>query len=103
VYTEKAELTIHPQFKFDLQIHLCWLNNCLDERDALEQIVFVSMDSDFCAIVSLSIYLQYAYKFTHTAQSKFLFWDIYETPELIKIQVVFCCQLGTLLLVKEVA
>ena len=82
-----CDLKVHPQFDFALLIKLRWTKNCLEERDAPDQIILGAMDSDFCLIVGLAVYLQYAYELTNAAQSEFLFCDTDENPDTVKKQV----------------
>ena len=42
-----SELWAHGLFDYTLQVHLRWTKKCLEERDALEQIIFGSSDQEF--------------------------------------------------------
>jgi hypothetical protein len=76
----------HHQFDFALCVRLRWTKNCMEERDAPMQIILASMDPNYCLIIALSIYLQFAYEFTNAAQSEFLFCDSGEDPIAVKKQ-----------------
>jgi hypothetical protein len=86
-HVKSCDLKVHPQFEFALSVKLRWTKNCLEERDAPEQIILGAMDSDFCLIAALAIYLQYAYEFTNAANSEYLFCDTDETPVTVKTQI----------------
>ena len=78
------ELRAHGLFDYALRVHLRWTKNCLEERDALEQIILGSSDQDFCVLTSLSIHLQYLLEFLNGENSEFLFCDSSKTPEMVK-------------------
>jgi hypothetical protein len=50
-----SDIHVHAQFEFALTVRLRWTNNCLEERDAPDQIILGAMNSDYCLIVALSI------------------------------------------------
>ena len=79
-----SELQAHGLFDYALQVRLRWTKNCLEERDAAEQIILSSSDQDFCVQTSLSIHLQYLLEFLNGENSDFLFCDSDETPEMVK-------------------
>ena len=79
-----SELRAHGLFDYALQVCLRWMKNCLEERDAPEQIILGSSDQDFCVLTSLSIHLQYLLEFLNGENSDFLFCDGDETPEMVK-------------------
>ena len=54
-----SELQDHGLFDYALQVRLRRTQNCLEERDAPEQIIFGSSDQDFCVLTLLSIHLLY--------------------------------------------
>ena len=70
-----SELRAHGLFDYALQVHLKWTKNCLEERDAPEQIILGSSDQDFCVLSLLSIHLQYLLEFLNGENSEFLFCD----------------------------
>lgn len=82
-----ADLKSHPQFNFALTIRLRWTKNCNEERDAPEQIILGSEDSDFCVVVALAIYIQFALEFANAHNSDYIFCNTEETPTSIKQQV----------------
>jgi hypothetical protein len=84
------DLSVHPNFDFALSIRLRWTKNCMEERDAPEQIIIGSMDSEFCLIAALSIYIQYVLEFTNAAQSDLLFCDGGEDPVSLKNRFRIC-------------
>jgi hypothetical protein len=86
-HVKSCDLKVHPLFEFALSVRLRWTKNCLEERDAPEQIILGSMDPDFCLIVALSVYLQYSYELTNAKQSEYLFCDTDEDPVSVKKQV----------------
>ena len=45
VHVMMDEVKVHPQFEFSLTMRMRWTKNCLEERDAPEQIVLGSMNS----------------------------------------------------------
>ena len=79
-----SELWAHGLFDYALRVCLRCTKNCLEERDAREQIIFGSSDQDFCVLTSLSIHLQYLLEFLNGENSDFLFCDSGETPEMVK-------------------
>ena len=79
-----SELWAHGLFDYALRVHLRWMRNCLEERDAPEQIILGSSDQDLCVLTSLSIHLQYLLEFLNGENSEFLFCDSGETPEMVK-------------------
>ena len=82
-----SELRAHGWFDYELRVRLRWMNNCLEERDALEQIILGSSDQDFCVLTSLSIHLQYLFELLNGENSEFLFCNSGETPETVKALV----------------
>jgi hypothetical protein len=86
-HVKACDLKVHPLFDFALSVRLRWTKNCLEERDAPDQIILGAMDSDFCLIVALAVYLQYVYELTNAAQSEFLFCNTEEDPLSVKKQV----------------
>ena len=56
-----SELQAHGLFNYALRVHLRWTKNCLEERDAPEQIILGSSDQDFlCSdivIYSLTVFV----------------------------------------------
>ena len=80
------EIRAHTLFDFALRIRLRWTKNCLEERDAPEQIVLGSMDKDVCVLVALGIFLSYSYEFTNAFNSEFLFCDSEEEPGTVNAQ-----------------
>jgi hypothetical protein len=81
------ELCVHPHFGFAFAVHLRWTKNCLDERQAPSLIVLGAMDSDFCVLIALGIYLQHILEFMNASRSALLFCDTNETPDNVKKQV----------------
>jgi hypothetical protein len=81
------ELKIHPKFPFALSVKLRWTKNCREERHAPPQIILGAMDSSFCVLSSLAIYLQYVLEFANASHSTYLFCNFNETPDSVKKQV----------------
>jgi hypothetical protein len=81
------ELRVYSSFPFALGVRLRWTKNCLEERDAPEQILLGSMDGDFCVLAALGIYLCYVLEFSNALHSEFLFCDTEDTPIRVKAQV----------------
>ena len=79
-----SELQAHGLFDYALRVRLRRTKNCLEERDAPEQIILGSSDQDFCVLTSLSIHLQYLLEFLNGENSDFLFCDSGKTPETVK-------------------
>jgi hypothetical protein len=82
-----ADIRVHPHHDFALTVRLRWTKNCMEERDAPDQIMLGAHDSDFCVIVALGIYLQYVLEFTNAANSEYLFCDTEESPSSVKQQI----------------
>jgi hypothetical protein len=87
VHIMASELKIHSQFEFALRIRLRWTKNCLEERDAPEQILLGSQDSDFCVLVALGIYIVHSLEYSNYIHSNLLFCDTDETVATVKTQV----------------
>jgi len=66
----------HPRFDFALQTKLNWSKNVRDERDCPFQIVLGAMNTAFCMLLSLAIYLEVRFS-TFGTDSKFLFMEDY--------------------------
>ena len=81
------ELRAHGMFDYALRVRLRWTKNCLEERDAPEQIILGASDQDFCILTSLSIHLQYLLEFLSGENSDYLFCGSGETPESVKALV----------------
>ena len=79
-----SKLRAHGMFNYALQVRLRWTKNCLEERDAPEQIILGASDQDFCVLTSLSIHLQYLLEFINGENSDYLFCDRSKTPEMVK-------------------
>ena len=86
-HVKACDFKVHPEFEFALSVRLRWTKNCLEERDAPQQLILGAMDPDICLIAALSIYLQFAYELTNAKQSEYLFCDSDEDPILCKKQV----------------
>ena len=56
----------------------------LEEHNTPEHIVFGSMNSKYCVLVALAIYLEYVLEFTRANNSKFLFCVSEEIPGNVK-------------------
>jgi hypothetical protein len=82
-----SDVHVHSKFEFALTVRLRWTKIFLEERDAPEKIILGAMDSDYCLVVTLSIYIQYFFKFTNAAQSQYLLCDTDEDPFSVKSQV----------------
>ena len=82
-----SELWSHGLFDYALCVCLRWMKNCLEERDAQEQIILGSSDQEFCVLTSLSIHLQYLLEFLNGENSDFLFCNSGKTPEMVKALV----------------
>ena len=55
-----SELRAHGSFDYTLQVCLRWTKNCLEERDAPEQIILCSSDQDSCSNIvfySLTVFV----------------------------------------------
>ena len=74
----------HGMFDYALQVCPRLMKNCLEERDAPEQIILGASDWDFCVLTSLSIHLQYLLEFLNGENSDYLFCNSGETPEMVK-------------------
>ena len=81
------KIRAHGMLDYALRVRLRWTKNCLEERDALEQIILGASDQDFCVLTSLSIHLQYLLEFLNGENSDYLFCDSGETPETVKALV----------------
>ena len=55
---KEEDLKPNPQFSFALTCRMCWSKNVMEERDAPDQILLGSMDSRYCILVALGIYLE---------------------------------------------
>ena len=70
----KENIQIHPNFKFALKTRLNWAKNCNEERDAPWQIVLGSLDSSFCVLISLALWLVTFFHFLpHAKLSPYFF------------------------------
>ena len=49
------EVRAHGMFDYALRVRVRWTKNCLEERDAPEQIILGASDKDFCVLTSLSV------------------------------------------------
>ena len=80
------KLRAHGMFDYALRVCLRWTKNCLEERDAPEQIILGASDQDFCVLTLLStpIHLQYFLELLNGESSDYLFCDSGETLETVK-------------------
>ena len=70
----RQNLEIHPNFPFALKTRLNWAKNCNEERDAPWQIVLGCVDSSFCVLISLSLWLVSSFEFlAHAKLTPYLF------------------------------
>ncbi len=53
----RGNIKVHPNFKFALVTRLNWAKNCNKERDTPWQIMLGSLDSSFCVLISLALWL----------------------------------------------
>ena len=81
------KIQTHGMFDYALRVRLRWTKNCLEERDAPEQIILGASDQDFCVLTSLSIHLQYLLEFLNGENSDYLFCNSGETPQTVKTLV----------------
>jgi hypothetical protein len=72
---ETDDLKENLDFPFTLLCKMCWSKNVLEERDAPDQILLGSMDTDFCVLMALAIYLEHWIEHGDGLQSRFLFSD----------------------------
>ena len=70
----RENIEVHPDFPFALKTRLNWAKNCNEERDAPWQIVLGSVDSSFCVLISLSLWLVASFKYLpHSKLTPYLF------------------------------
>ena len=70
----RENLEVHPNFPFALKTRLNWAKNCNEERDAPWQIVLGSIESSFCVLISLALWLVSAFEFlAHAKLTPYLF------------------------------
>ena len=79
-----SKLRVHGMFDCALRVRLRWMKNCLEERDAPEQIILGASYQDFCVLTSLSIHLQYLLEFLNGENSDYLFCNSSKTTEMVK-------------------
>ena len=72
---ETDELKENAEFPFALLCRMCWSKNVFEERDAPDQILLGAMDTDFCILLALSIYLEHWMAVGDGIHSRFLFSD----------------------------
>ena len=53
----RENIQVHPNFEFALKTRLNWMKNCNEEYDAHCQVILGSLDSNFCVLISLGIWL----------------------------------------------
>jgi len=54
----KEDMRVHPCFNFALLVKMCWSKNIREERDSPDQILLGAMDSRYCILLALGIYLE---------------------------------------------
>ena len=67
-------LKTHPQFPFALRTKLNWSKNVHDERDAPWQTILGSLESKYCVLASMALWLEvFSMKFAHSNNTPYLF------------------------------
>jgi len=70
----RENLETHPNFPFALKTRLNWAKNCNEERDAPWQIILGSVDSSFCVLISLALWLVSSFHYlAHAKLTPYLF------------------------------
>lgn len=72
---EEEDLKPNPEFDFALLSRMGWSKNVLEERDAPDQIILGSFNSEFCCMLGLAIYLEWWKEVGHGDANKYLFGD----------------------------
>ena len=65
----KEKKTALPNFNFALKTRLNWAKNCYKERNAPWQVVLGSLDSSFCVLISLALWLIMFFSCSSTCKS----------------------------------
>jgi hypothetical protein len=73
-----VDIMENSEFPFALKCKICWSKNIWNENAATQQILLGAMDTDFCVLLGLAIYLE---TWTDTGSRKFLFADSTEDNE----------------------
>ena len=72
---ETNDLKPIEEFPFALLCQMCWSKNVLEEDDAPDQILLGTMDTNFCILLALSIYLKAWMEHGNGVHSHFMFSD----------------------------
>jgi hypothetical protein len=72
---EQKGLMPHDRFDFALLQQVRWSKNVLEERDCPPQILLGAMDTYYCLLLSLAIYMEYRFKCQDGATRRFLYCD----------------------------
>ena len=76
--------SFHQYPNYGVIARLCWSKNVLDERDAPDQILFGAMDTRYCALCSLGLWLEYHFM-KNPEDNEFLFGVLgLDDPKQIK-------------------
>ena len=65
----------NEEFPFALLCQMCWSKNVLEECDAPDQNLLGAMDTNFCILLALSIYLEAWMEHGNGVHSHFMFSD----------------------------
>ena len=70
----RENIQVHPNFEFALKTRLNWAKNCDEERDAPWQVILGSLDSNFCVLISLGMWLVIFFRdLPHAKHSPYVF------------------------------
>jgi hypothetical protein len=72
---EEVDLKPNLQFPFALLAKMCWSKNVMEERDAPDQILLGAMDTDYCILLALGIYLEVWTESQAGADNRYIFGD----------------------------
>ena len=72
---KKEDLKQHRQFDFALQAQMCWSKNVLEEHEdaPADQILLGSMDTCYCILLAIGIYLEVSLRAGQGVGHGFLF------------------------------
>ena len=87
---ETNDLKPNEEFPFALLCKMCWSKNVLvEEHDSPDQTLLGAMDTNFCILLALSIYLEAWMEHHNGIHSHFIFSDAMDdgTPTRVKDNV----------------
>eukprot|EP00957_Ditylum_brightwellii_P184204 14030648-Ditylum_brightwellii.AAC.2 len=82
-HVKREHLKHSFQFPFALLVQICWSKNIKGEQDVPDQIILGAMDTHYCVLLALSVYLEEWIEEGDGQLMDYLFCYEWQTPEAL--------------------